>query len=220
MRSVPCANWLKANSLWVSLLAVLPLIVLSLSLTACVDHPIGDPEASKVDERYVGVWTGQQGDEHELLVIRPYDARTYLVHVLAYMEETDSEFAADFGRSVKPLKKARGAACTVYKGWLTSIGDVPFLTLEERGLEYVCGLSEKTTYFVARLKLDQGVMTWQLVDGSSALAKQAKNGPELEKVVRDHRDSKDLYLPEIFEWRKCEDKALIESVVDAFNDME
>jgi hypothetical protein len=196
------------------------LIVISLSLTACVDHPIGDPEASKVDERYVGVWTGKLGDEHELLVIRPYDARTYLVHILAYTEETPWEFPAEFGRPVKPVKNARGAACTVYKGWLTSIGDVPFLTLEERGLEYVCGLSDKTTYFVARLKLDEGVLSWQLVNGGSALATPAKNGPELEKVVRDHRDSKDLYVPEIYEWRKCEDKALIESVVTAFNDME
>lgn len=220
MRYVPSANWLKTNSLWVSLLAVLPLIVLSLTLTACVDHPIGDPEASKVDERYVGVWTGKLGDDRELLVIRPYDARTYLIHTLAYVEETGSEFPANWGKSVKPLKNARGSACTVYKAWLTPIGDVPFLTMEELALEYVCGLSKQTTYFLARLKLEEGVLTWQLVNGGSELAKQAKNGPELEQVVRDHRDSQDLYLPDIFEWRKCEDKALIESVVAAFNNME
>ena len=51
MRYVPLAGWLKANSLWVSLLTVLPLAIISLTLTACVKHPIGDPGASKVDER-------------------------------------------------------------------------------------------------------------------------------------------------------------------------
>lgn len=220
MRSVPCAAWLKANSLWVSLLAILPLIVVSLSLTACVDHPIGDPEASKVDERYVGVWSGKLGDDRELLVIRPYDARTYLIHTLAYVEETGSEFPANWGKSVKPLKNTRGSAHTVYKAWVTPIGDVPFLTMEEIALEHVCGLSEQTNYFLARLKLDEGVLTWQLVNGGSALATPAKNGPELEKIVREHRDAKDLYLPDVFEWRKCEDKDLIESVVAAFNDLE
>ena len=38
--------------------------------------------------------------------------------------------------------------------------------------------------------------------------------------MRDHRDSKELYVADIFEWRKCEDKALIERVVSAFDDTE
>ena len=127
---MPCANWLKANSLWVSLLAVLPLVILSLSLTACVDHPIGDPEASKVDERYSGVWLRQDDKEHTLLVIRPYDARTYLVNMLAYTLEMDTT------DPVKTEEKIKPEGHQLYKAWLTPIGDVPFLTLEGLNLEY------------------------------------------------------------------------------------
>ena len=50
-----------------------------ISVLACLEAPIGNPETSKVDPKLSGVWFGKYNGEPALLVLQPYDKRTYLV---------------------------------------------------------------------------------------------------------------------------------------------
>ena len=78
MKRSDVVEFLKTRSLLVSLLTVVPFVVLVLGLAACVKHPVGDPEKSKVDPQYVGVWSGQDknGDRRLLILPRTMPGRT------------------------------------------------------------------------------------------------------------------------------------------------
>ena len=99
---------LKAGSPLVALVTVAPLIVVILWLTACVKHPVGDPEKSKVDPAYSGVWLEKKTNgDRSLLFLRPYDARTYFANIFTYGSDGDG---------LKPMQRIN---C---KAWLTPIG--------------------------------------------------------------------------------------------------
>ena len=103
---------LKAGSPLVALVTVAPLIVVILWLTACVKHPVGDPEKSRVDPAYSGVWLEQESNgDRSFLFLRPYDARTYFANIFTYGSDGDE------------LKPKQRINC---KAWLTPIGgDLP-----------------------------------------------------------------------------------------------
>jgi hypothetical protein len=201
MKLTRVIRFLQTRSPWVSLVMVAPLVVVILAMTACVKHPIGDPETSKVDPQYSGVWSKQGNDQKILLFMQPYDARTYLVSVLEYVAEGD-------------VLKPKGQQCM--KGWLTSIGDSTFLTMEVLSHAYFAGIGEKPDYYVAKLSLTDGVLHWRLVDGHTLPAKSAQDSAALEKVIRENLDADALYVNETFAWAKCQDKTLIEDVLKAF----
>jgi hypothetical protein len=184
----------------ISLVMVAPLVGVILGMTACVKHPIGDPETSKVDSQYTGVWSKQGDDQKILVFIQPYDSRTYFITTLEYVGE---------GGAVMPA----GQQCL--KGWLTSIGDSTFMTMEVLSHAHFAGIGEKPDHYVAKLSLADGLLQWRLVDGHKEPAQSAQDSRELEKVIRENLSSDALYL-DTMAWKKCEDKALIESVLKAF----
>ena len=193
-------NLLKKRSALLSLLAVLPFVAVILGLAACVKHPVGDPEKSKVDPQYAGVWLKQDEGERLLLFIQPYDARTYFVTSFEY-ENNDGQ----------PEPKGE----TRFKAWLTLIGDSTFMTLQVLSYSHFAGIDEKPPYFVAKLSLKEGSLQWRLVDGDNQPIKSAQDSRELEEAIRKNIGSDDLYM-DAMQWKKCNDKALVESVLKAF----
>lgn len=130
-----------------------------IGITACIDTPIGDPEKGWVDPRISGVWLG--GDpapadyEATLWLFEPYDSRTWLVTFLEFsrLGEDEDEGAAepadsagtDAGAAAPPPPDevlrllgtlaepgAEPSRASLFKGWLTSIGDRRFLVLEPK----------------------------------------------------------------------------------------
>jgi hypothetical protein len=191
---------LRTNSPLVTLLAVSPLVVLILGLTACVEHPIGDPEKSKVDEKFVGVWK----TDHDLLFFRPYDARTYLITNLTVAEKTDDGVSAERRSD--------------YKGWLTPIGDATFITLEPLSLAHFAGVGGKLPFFIARIALVDDQLQLRVVDGGEQMVRDAKNRDELEAVIREHVSSESLYSSQAEMFERVADKEYVKSVLQAFPD--
>ena len=69
MRGSQLVHILKRRSLLLSILTVLPIVAVILGLTACVKHPVGDPEESKVDPKYVGVWSATEDGGESFMVL-------------------------------------------------------------------------------------------------------------------------------------------------------
>jgi hypothetical protein len=194
---------LKRRSLLFSLLVVSPLVMFILGLAACVKHPVGDPEKSKVDPQFAGVWWSEEPDGHgTLLVMRPYDSRTYFAKVLSYR-------ATDQG-----VEATNQLDC---KAWLTAIGGTTFLTMEPLGCGHLAGLSEKPPYLVGKISLAEGALHLQLVDGGKEPARSASSSRELETAIAERVDSAALYVDEAESFKKAGDKALIERVLTAFH---
>ena len=139
---------LKAGSPLVALVTVAPLIVVILWLTACVKHPVGDPEKGKVDPAYAGVWLEKAASgDRSLLLLRPYDARTYFANIFTYHSDGDG---------LKPVQRIN---C---KAWLTPLGGATFLTLEPLNCEHFAGLGDKPPYLVAKISLADGALQLRL----------------------------------------------------------
>jgi hypothetical protein len=105
-----------ARKQWlVPLLVALPLAAIVLALGACLPVGLGDPETSRVEARLAGVWAEieDDGEEGNIVVLVPFDARAYLLRTV------EVERTAD-GVKVK----SEGA----YKAWLTPIGGRTFLS--------------------------------------------------------------------------------------------
>ena len=193
---------LKAGSPLVALVTVAPLIVVILWLTACVKHPVGDPEKSKVDPAYSGVWLEQESNgDRSFLFLRPYDARTYFANIFTYRSSGDG---------LKPVQRMN---C---KAWLTPIGGATFLTLEPLSGEHFAGLGDKPPYLVAKVSLADGALQLRLVNGDHDAVKNASDGQALEAVIEKAVNSAALYGGEATVFKKTDDKALIRSVLEAF----
>ena len=107
-----------------------------ISVLACLEAPIGNPKTSKVDPKLSGVWFGNLGDDQTLLVLQPYDKRTYLVGW--FVAETDEgekqgekpEKDTDPKGGQKKLEEIEFKGQMISKGWLTTIGGEQFMCWE------------------------------------------------------------------------------------------
>ncbi len=193
---------LKAGSPLVALATVAPLIVVILWLTACVKHPVGDPEKGKVDPAYAGVWLEKAASgDRSLLLLRPYDARTYFANIFTYHSDGDG------------LKPAQRINC---KAWLTPLGGATFLTLEPLNCEHFAGLGDKPPYLVAKVSLADGALQLRLVNGDNESVKNANDSQALQAVIEKGVNSDALYGGDATVFKKTDDKALVRSVLDAF----
>lgn len=202
MKRSQLIQFLKRRSLLLSLVTVAPLIVVILGLTACVKYPVGDPEKSKVDPKYSGVWlTKQDGGEDNLLFLRPYDSRTYYASLFTYSRE---------GSEIEPSERLD------FKAWLTSIGHATFISMECLSCKHFAGVSEEPPYLVGKMDLKDGSLHLRFVNGDEEPAENANNSSELENVIAENVNSDALYIDDELVFKKAKDKAFVESVLEAF----
>jgi hypothetical protein len=202
MKRTRLVQWLKAWSPLVALVTIAPLIFVILGLTACVRHPVGDPEQSKVDPAYAGVWLTKSADgEHSLLFLRPYDARTYFANIFSYRSDS---------AGLTPTQRMN---C---KAWLTAIGGTKFLTLEPLNLEHFAGVGDKPPYLVGKIGLADGALQLRFVNGDQEPVKSANSSQALEAAIAQNINSDSLYGDEALVFAKADDKALVKSVLEAF----
>jgi hypothetical protein len=201
MKWLQCIEFLKRKSLVVSSLVLVPMLVLILGLMACVKHPVGDPERSQVCPQYTGMWLGEDSEgTATLLMLRPYDARTYLVGIFSHRDE---------GSAIKPLSHHDG------KAWLTTFGDSTFITMEPLVWSHFAGFTEKPPYLVAKICRVEDTLRLRLVDGGKALA-QAADSREFEAIVKEHQDSDALYSDQEREFQQVQDTPRVEAILRAF----
>lgn len=199
------ADFLKRKSLLITLLTLSPILAIILGLTACVQHPVGDSERSRVDHRYVGMWLAEETDDVvTLLLLRPYDARTYLAGVFRCREEDGA---------VEPVDHHD------YKAWLTQLGGETFVTMEPLIWAEFVGLAEKPPYLVGKIRLIDDALRLRLVDGGSEPAKSAADSGELEAVIEKHVAQDALYVDDPVVFHKMDDTSRIERILKAFQEL-
>jgi hypothetical protein len=202
MKWLSCIEFLKRRSLVVSSLVLAPMLVLILGLMACVKHPVGDPERSQVCPQYTGMWLGEDAQgTATLLMLRPYDARTYLLGIFSHRDE---------GHAIKPLSHQDG------KAWLTTLGDSTFITMEPLVWSHFAGFTEKPPYLVAKISRVEDTLRLRLVDGGKALARAAADSREFEAIVKEHQDSDSLYEDQEHVFHQVRATPRVEAILKAF----
>ncbi len=194
--------FLRRRSLVVGLFTVAPLLVFLLGLLACVKHPVGDPERSQVDSQYVGVWHTRDAEGlTTLALIRPYDARTYLIGAFSYTE-TDGQITPD--QHVN------------FKAWLTPLGESTFMTLEPLLWSHFAGITREVPYLVGEIQRVDEKLRIRFLDGQERRVHGTEDGSELETLIREHGDEDSLYTDDVLMFDPVEDKARIQAILEAF----
>ncbi len=201
MKGFSAKAFFKRNSLLCSSLAVTPMLLVILGLMACVNHPVGDPERSRVSPEFSGMWLGEDSQGlRTLLMLRPYDQRTYLAGVFTYYEVS--------GR-VRSDQELDG------KAWLTTLGDATYITLEPLVWAHFAGLTDKPPYLVGQIQRVEDTLQLRMVDGGRALVKDAADRAQLEAILREHGDSDSVFADELLKFRRVDDPSDIEPVLRA-----
>jgi hypothetical protein len=151
-----------------------------LGMIGCLEIPLGDPETSKVDDQYVGLWLNNStpNDESELLAVMPYDARTLLISDMKFVK-TDAGY------------QSRGQSNM--KAWLTKIGDTTFITAEPKDAKSLVESADKA-YFVAKIVRVGDQVTVQSVDGDFVKQANVTTPSALAKLIAEN-----LQNPKLFE---------------------
>ena len=154
-------------------------ILVMLGMIGCLEIPLGDPETSKVDDQYVGLWLNNStpNDESEMLTVMPFDARTYLITQLRFVK-TDAGY------------QSRGQSNM--KGWLTKIGDTTFITAEGKDPKSLVESADKI-WFVAKIQRTGEQVTIQQVDGKFVKESNIATPDALAKFITDNLKNPKLY---------------------------
>ena len=202
MKCFHAKEFMKRNSLLCSSLVVMPMLMVVLGLMACVKHPVGDPERSQVSPEFSGMWLVEDSQgTTTLLMLRPYDERTYLAGIFSHHVVSGS---------VRPIRHVDG------KAWLTTLGDATYITMEPLVWAHFADLTDKPPFLVGQIDRVEDVLKLRMVDGGRALVKAAADGDQLEAVLREHGDSDSVFSDELLEFRRVDASPKVEAVLRAF----
>lgn len=195
------------------LLLTLALIPLMLSVLACFDLPVpvGDPEKSRINPAMSGIWIGYMEGDAVIIVLDPYDKRTWLLSLISLDTDQGPEPAEAPEAGVKepepettPLRflnadyehpiKIEGFG--IYKSWLTKIKGVTFITWESKNLSDTLPEMVPDSWFVFRvIQSDEGILTLDLFASETDSLNKVKTRKEAEKIIRRHVNDPEFYSP-------------------------
>jgi len=150
-------------------------------VTGCLPFPLGDPAKSQVDPKLAGYWMNTADDEREIVALYPFDEHTYVVEDVKAKKEDN--------------KWQPQGPPSVYKGWLTTINNVRFITLEPLQ-QRLPGASADKAYPTMRLTVDGNAIIVRPVSGDAEQIKAAKNAAELQAVITKELNNPDIYSGE------------------------
>jgi len=200
---------------------------------ACLKAPIGDPETSKLDPKLTGVWLGKDGDEFGMLVLQPFDKRTYLVGWFESESDEDPDKAEDPEKE-EPQKEAANEEEAkpkdgekkldqinfkegmLFKGWLTTIGGQQFMCWEPKFVfDEKHGMKPKA-WFVWKVILRKNKLSLCLVEDEEDAGETTK---EIEKFIKaNYLDDNELKDKDWTHYRKI-DKSKYDEVAEALEKM-
>lgn len=131
-------------------LMMILIIPIFAGLLACMPVPVGDPEKSRIDPFFSGIWLLASEDQAALYFLQPYDKRTWLMVGVDLAEGPDADFSDeepefddeadrvaylfDFLRKTPVGPEGVTSTSTaIFKVWRTKLGGVSFMTWEPVG---------------------------------------------------------------------------------------
>ena len=196
------------------LLLTLVLVPVLLGVMACLPVPVGNPDKSRIDPAMSGVWIGKIYGDATIIVLDPYDKRTWLMSLIALdtgqdeQPEKETQTEANETETETSLLQLLGSdrgnqikieSIGLYKTWLTKIKGVSFTTWESKNLEETLPEMVPEYWLVYRVRrsgddilyLDPFDIT---VDGLD----KVETRKEAEKIIRRHLDDPEFFEEDTF----------------------
>ena len=166
-------------------------------VTGCLPFPLGDPAKSQVDPKLAGFWMNASEDEREIVALFPFDEHTYVVEDVKAKKEDN--------------KWQPQGPPSIYKGWLTTINNVRFITLEPLNQRLPNASADKA-YPAMRLTVDGNAVVVRSLNGDAEQIKAVKNAAELQAVITKELNNPDIYSGEGAKFTRLDPDADAESV--------
>jgi hypothetical protein len=151
-------------------------------VAGCLPFPLGDPAKSQADPKLAGYWMNSSDDERELIAMLPFDEHTYVVEDVKLKKQDD--------------KWQSQAPPQIYKGWLTTIKDVRFLTLDPLQQHLPSASSDQKIYPTLRLTVEGDTITARPVNENADAIKAVKDAAQLQAVITRELNNPDIYSGE------------------------
>jgi hypothetical protein len=181
-------------------LALLPLLI---GVWACFPVPVGDPEKSRIGPSMSGLWLGEEA----LMVLDPYDKRTWLISYFNFSTTPDSDSkasdesagdsSAEGFSNIELLRKNRLEieSVGIYKGWLTKIKSERFITWESKTLTNTLPDMVPEAWWVFRVRQgSDGIMRFDLIDPDHEEFDDFKTRSQAEKFIRRHMNDPEFFI--------------------------
>jgi hypothetical protein len=194
---------MNARLLWRRGIVGTILVAGIVGLSSCVGVPVGDPEKSKADSRFVGVWEWRDAQLNRA-IIRAWDQKTYVIDICS---------GVDTG-TLQPRSRY------VYKAWLTDIKGQTFLTMQPADLVGMMNGDQRPKYYiVAKVKLEGTTLTAQGLNTEFPKLKFVATSAALEQVIAENIDDPKLYTTPIVatKWTPEQMKGL-DKLVETFKE--
>jgi len=185
------------------ILLTLALVPLLLGVLACLPVPVGDPEKSRIDPTMSGIWIAHNGGDAIIMVLDPYDKRTWLLSFIEIdtgqnrepgVSEPDPETSPliflqpDYEH---PLKIER---LGLHKSWLTKIKGVTLITWESKTLSDTLPEMVPEIWWVWRVRKEGDDMLYlDMIDPGVDGLDKVKTRKEAEKIIRRHVDDPEFF---------------------------
>lgn len=211
-------------------LIALLLVPVIMGILACLPVPIGDPERSRIEPYFSGLWIVSFSGDLQVANFEPYDARTWLLATVG-IERTDecpgdpSETRPDsYATFIAAVEKNgrdcyEGQVAQLYKVWLSELGGQWFMTWELRGLPPLKEDKQDELYwFVSRVeKVDAGnLKLWVIDEGFEGFEEVEEARQAYETVVQENVGNDEMYLddPWVFQRVQHDHEDLLEGIIN------
>lgn len=209
------------------LLVAAILLPVLLGVLACMPVPVGDPEKSRVDPSMSGVWLTAINKEAPLMVLDPFDKRSWLA-TWFYLEdeapgkpaEGDNSTLDEGGQAASGIEllreeRVKFAGFGQFKGWLTQIEGERFLTLEPRLFEPG---ATADVWYVFRVRFDgENRLQLAFLSHNFEGLREVKTTAEAEELIRLNLENPDLFDdPWVYQRISQDDLEPIHSLIEEF----
>lgn len=208
----------RNRSILGTLIAVV-LIPAIIGLLACLPVPIGNPERSRLDPYFSGMWVGGIEDGFVVANFEPYDKRTWL---LTYIEVDRLSGCTGRAAHTEPdsyatlvaMIEKNGRDCyasgdpQLFKVWLSKLGGQRFLTWEPKGLTPVGeGQELELLWWVFREeKLDSDNLNlWPIDAYFEGFENVEETRRAYEKVVKKNAANSEMYFDDPWLFRRVDE---------------
>ena len=191
------------------LLLALVLMPFLLGILACLPVPVGDPEKSRIDPTMSGIWIGDIDGDLTIIVLDPYDKRSWLMSWIFLEEGRDvdsDESTEPDGSELKPDtsplqilrpdsdRQIKISGFNLYKAWLTRIKGVPFITWESKNLSETLPEMVPEYWWVFRVRRSgDDILYLDAFDLDIDDLDEAKTRKEAEKIIGRHINDPEFF---------------------------
>ena len=161
---------------------------------ACLELkvPVGNPERSRIDPAYTGMWAAEDDGDFALLLVEPWDKHTWLLTWAAVICTDkpciEGDIPAAFAANEFSIEDT-----WVNKAWVTKLGGEQFMTWEEKLLGDENSAQRPTAWWVFHSSIEGDELVLRFINPHFESLNEVETTRAAERILRKNARNPALY---------------------------